>query len=166
MSRGFVKESDQEEMPVIPPRAPLPPEETNYVTAYGMELLQKEKEQLEQEKAAIPATDEDQKRRETIVLNSKLRQLQERIDSAQVVEPPKASQKEIRFGATVSYRMLNNNKKNTFQIVGVDEADVKKKKIAFIAPIAKALMGHQAGEEVEFQLGNEKRKLEILEVKY
>ncbi len=165
MSRGFVKESDQEAMPVIPPRAPLPPGETNYVTPTGMESLLKERKQLEKEKAEIPTTDEDQKRRETTILNSKLRQLQERIDSAQIVEVPKAAD-EIRFGATVSYKTLNTKKQNTFQIVGVDEADIKKKKIAFTAPIARALIGHKTGEVADFQLGNETRKLEILEIRY
>ena len=50
MSRGFVKEGDQEETPIIPQRAALPVGATNYVTPAGMELLQTEREQLEHER--------------------------------------------------------------------------------------------------------------------
>ena len=46
MSRGFVKEEDQEEAPFIPPRAALPPGVTNYVTPQGYQELIKEREDL------------------------------------------------------------------------------------------------------------------------
>ncbi len=44
MSRGFVKEDDQEEIPVVPPRAFLPEGLTNYVTRVGMDELLAEKQ--------------------------------------------------------------------------------------------------------------------------
>lgn len=43
MNRGFVKESDQEESPIIPTRAPLPNGVANYVTPQGKEMLREEK---------------------------------------------------------------------------------------------------------------------------
>jgi len=46
MSRGFVKEDDQEEIPLVPPRANLPEGVTNYVTQSGMDALLVEKENL------------------------------------------------------------------------------------------------------------------------
>ena len=49
MSRGFVKEEDQEATPIIPPRAPLPDGVPNYVTPQGLNQLQAEKETLEEE---------------------------------------------------------------------------------------------------------------------
>lgn len=42
MSRGFVKEDDQEEAPIIPPRAALPSGQTNYVTPNGLKELKEE----------------------------------------------------------------------------------------------------------------------------
>jgi transcription elongation factor GreB len=42
MSRGFVKEDDQEEAPIIPPRAALPNGVTNYVTPNGLQELKTE----------------------------------------------------------------------------------------------------------------------------
>ena len=53
MSRGFVKEDDQEEAPFIPPRASLPAGVTNYVTARGMQLLLEERTQLGGDRALI-----------------------------------------------------------------------------------------------------------------
>ena len=50
--------------------------------------------------------------------------------------------------------------------MGVDEADVTKSKIAFVAPIARAVTGANKGEEVDFKLGNEIRVLKILDIQY
>ncbi len=60
----------------------------------------------------------------------------------------------------------NTNSFQQFQIVGVDEANVKQKKIAFVAPIAKAVTGLKVGQKTEFKLGNEARILEVLEIDY
>ena len=50
MSRGFVKEDDQEEIPIVPPRADLPEGVANYVTQVGMNELLAEKQMLVNEK--------------------------------------------------------------------------------------------------------------------
>lgn len=166
MSRGFVREGDQEEAPIIPPRAALPDGAINYVTPFGMERLMDEKATLEKEITELSTTDETERRRELAVLNGKLDLLQERIASARVLDPTQQPKDEIRFGATVTYRMLANKMVNTFQIVGVDEADLKLKKIAFVAPIVVAITGHKVDDIIDFKLGNEIRKIEILEIKY
>ena len=61
MSRGFVKEDDQEEIPMVPPRAHLPEGVTNYVTQVGMNELLAEKKMLENEKR-IKQTEKDIKK--------------------------------------------------------------------------------------------------------
>ena len=53
MSRGFVKEDDQEEAPFIPPRAPLPQGAINYVTPRGLHQLQQEKLRLESDRKSV-----------------------------------------------------------------------------------------------------------------
>ena len=166
MSRGFVREGDQEEPPIIPPRAALPEGAINYVTAFGMDQLLDEKTTLEKERTELSAINETEHRRELAVLNGKLNLLQERITSARILDSSQQPKDEIRFGATVTYRMLANKLVNTFQIVGVDEADLKLKKIAFVAPIAVAITGHKVGDIVDFKLGNETRKLSILSIEY
>lgn len=166
MSRGFVKEEDQEEAPMIPPRAALPDGAINYVTPLGMQQLLDERALLETQKLELSPDDETEHRRDTAVLNGKLNLLQERIISARILDPADQAKDVVRFGDKVTYKMLANKKIHTFQIVGVDEADIKKDKIAFVAPIAVAITGSKVCDIVDFQLGKEIRKIEILEIRY
>lgn len=164
MSRGFVKEEDQEEAPVIPPRAELPAGVTNYVTPLGYDLLLQEKKTLEKEQKNLPQENETERRRASMVIDGKLQLLVERIRSARILSLAKQPQNEVRFGAVVKFKKGNRNL--SFQLVGVDEADVKQQKIAFTAPLAKTLLGAQVGETVIFKLGKENQKLRILEISY
>ncbi|MDT0293611.1 GreA/GreB family elongation factor [Mesonia ostreae] len=164
MSRGFVKEEDQEEAPLIPPRAALPMGVTNYVTQNGKDALLQERKNLEETRSKIDLKDEQAKRREQAVVDGKLQLLQERIASARVISLEKQPQDEVRFGAKVEF--ILNKAKQKFQIVGVDEADVKNKKISFTAPIAKALMGAKVNEKVDFKLGADSKRIKVLAIAY
>lgn len=164
MSRGFVKEDDQEEAPMIPPRAALPAGETNYVTPNGLKELKNEEEELINERANLEKGNETERRRAQAVIDGNLKLLRERINTARVLDPKDQPEDEVRFGAVVEFKQNGNTQK--FQIVGVDEADVKKQKIAFVAPIAKAVTGKKVGDKVDFKLGEETRKLEILKITY
>ena len=166
MSRGFVKEEDQEEAPFIPPRASLPAGVTNYVTPEGLEQLVNEKKGLEEERKNLTAENDVEKRRSLAVMNGTINLLQDRIGSARILNPTEQPKDEVRFGATVCLENINTNSQQKFQIVGVDEANVKIKKIAFVAPIARAVTGRKKGEIVDFQLGEEIRKLKIKEISY
>lgn len=166
MSRGFIKEDDQEEAPIIPPRAALPDGTINYVTPKGMRLLLTEKEDLEKEIRTLSIPDEQAKRRAINILTAKLNQLQERILSARILNAEDQPRDEVRFGAIVTYQFLTDSKTHTFQIVGVDEANIEAGKIAFVAPIARALTGNKEGTQIDFKLGNETRKLKILKIEY
>ncbi len=164
MSRGFVKEDDQEEAPIIPPRAALPAVETNYVTPNGLKELKNEEEALIEERANLDKQNDTERRRAQAVIDGKLKLLRERISTARLLKPEDQPADEVRFGALVE--LLQNGNKQEFQIVGVDEANVKKQKIAFVAPIAKAVTGKKVGDKVDFKLGEEIRKLEILKITY
>ncbi|MGW1455986.1 GreA/GreB family elongation factor [Salegentibacter agarivorans] len=164
MSRGFVKEDDQEEAPIIPPRAALPAGETNYVTPNGLKELKEEEEKLIAERANLDKENETERRRAQAVIDGNLKLLRERISTARVLDTKEQPEDEVRFGALVELKQNGNIQK--FQIVGVDEADVKKQKIAFVAPIAKAVTGKKVGDKIDFKLGEETRKLEILKITY
>lgn len=166
MSRGFVKEGDQEETPIIPPRAALPAGAINYVTPTGLEILKNERQQLENERANLSTTHEQQRRIELAVIQGKMELLQERIATARVLDPAEQPQDEVRFGATVHYKILPSPLVQKFQIVGVDEADVKKGKIAFVAPLARAITGHKEGDRIPFKLGGVEKELLLVSVKY
>ena len=169
MSRGFVKEEDQEEAPFIPPRASLPPGVTNYVTPQGHKQLQEEREALEKERKNLNISSDKDRRHAVAVIDGKLNLLNERLASARILDPKEQPENEVRFGATVSFRPLlgpQKNKEQSFTIVGVDEANVKQRKIAFLAPLAKALTGKKKGEKAHVQMGGAMQELEILNIEY
>lgn len=166
MSRGFVKEEDQEEAPFIPSRAALPDGVINYVTPQGIQALETEKYKLEQELLDLDIEDEKERRHTRTVINGKLDLLNQRISSARVINPEDQPENEVRFGAKVKLLNLKSKTQQEFQIVGVDEADVRKQKIAFIAPVARAVNGKRKGETAVLQLGAEQRSFEVLEISY
>lgn len=151
MSRGFVKEGDQEEVPMILPRAFLPSGVTNYVTPEGLRLLHDEMESLKEEWTAAGSNYVTKN-----YLDAKMRLLSERISSAVVVDTTKANPDIVSFGMYVRY----NDK--TIRIVGVDEADASKGLISFLSPIAKSLIGKKKGDVFEIKVP---KGTEIVEVK-
>ena len=168
MSRGFVREDDQEEPVFIAPRAPLPPDMENLVTSRGIGLLHEERERLETERASVQGSDEVARRRELAEINGKLDLLNGRIASARLVEPDDRPMDEVRFGATVTFRIVKGPQQGTertFTLVGVDEASIAEGRIAFIAPIAQALLGRKAGDIIEFRLGDRVQHLEVLDIR-
>ncbi|MCO6483426.1 MAG: GreA/GreB family elongation factor [Flavobacteriales bacterium] len=162
MSRGFVREGDQEEPVFIPPRAPLPTGYDNLVTPRGLELLHAERVELERQRAEVDLPDGPARRRELAEINGRLALLAERIASARVVEPRQGSDGEVRFGSTVTFVISagpQQGARRTFTLVGVDEAKVAEGRIAFTAPVAQALMGKKAGQLAEFRLGTQVQAL-------
>jgi len=169
MSRGFVKEEDQEEPPFIPPRAALPTGVINYVTPEGYQELIKERENLEEKLSNLELKDEKEKRHARATFSGSLNLLNERISSARILKLSEQPQDEARFGARVKFKILTGEQKGTihqFKLVGVDEADIKENKIAFVAPIARALTGKKVGEIAEISMAGEKQQMEILEIEY
>src|SRR5450759_5808038 len=87
MSRGFVKEEDQEEIPIVPQRAYLPEGVTNFVTRVGMDQLLAEKQMLVNEKDNLSSANENEKRIALNYINAKLHLLNNRIAEAKLVNP-------------------------------------------------------------------------------
>ncbi len=166
MSRGFVKEEDQEEIPIVPPRAHLPDGITNYVTQVGMNALLEEKEVLMGELGMVESENENERRIAVNHINAKLQLLNNRIATAKIIHLEDQPKEEIRFGATVSLKIMATNTTQKFQIVGVDEADITKGKIAFISPLARTLIQKKVGEKAVLQLAKEERVFKILDISY
>ncbi|MBR5377823.1 MAG: GreA/GreB family elongation factor [Bacteroidales bacterium] len=148
MSRGFIKEGDQEEIPRVPMRAYLPEGVPNYVTKEGLVALKEELKDLEAER--VKAGDN------YIMVNfldTSIKLLVDRINSAVEVDLSKSNKDTVSFGAWVRYNG------RVMRIVGVDEADVNKGLISFISPIAKMLIGKKSGDIIELK-GSEKIKVE------
>lgn len=143
MSRGFIKEGDQEEIPRVPPRAYLPEGVPNYVTKEGLDALKEELKNLETER--VKAGDN------YIMgnfIDATMKLLIDRINSAVEVDLSKANKNTVSFGAWVRYNG------RVVRIVGVDEADVNIGLVSFISPIAKSMIGKRAGDIID--LGKER----------
>lgn len=99
-------------------------------------------------------------------IEGRIKEIEAKLANAQVIEP-KLLDAEGRcvFGATVDLEE-KNGEAVTYQIVGDDEADIKKGKISVSSPIARAIIGKYAGDRVEVQTPGGVRKYEVLEVRY
>jgi len=166
MSRGFVKEDDQEEVPIVPQRAYLPEGVTNFVTSTGMDQLLAEKQMLIHEKNNLSSTDENEKRISLNFINAKLQLLNNRIAEAKVVDLKEQPQNEVRFGAIVTLKTGVSGNIQIFWIVGVDEADIAKGKISFISPLAKALLNKKVGDKITLKRDREDIIFEIMDIAY
>jgi transcription elongation factor GreB len=166
MSRGFVKEDDQEEVPIVPQRPYLPECVTNFVTRTGMDQLLAERQMLIHEKDNLSSTNENEKRISLNYINAKLQLLNNRIAEAKVVDLKEQPQNEIRFGALVTLKTGVSGNIQIFRIVGVDEADIAKSKISFISPLAKALINKKVGDRITLKRDREDIVFEIMDVAY
>lgn len=165
MSRAFTKEEAPGGPVLVPPRAPLPAGAKNYVTPSGLDLLNAERVELEAERAALEdLADEDERKRALAVLNGRLADLEARIASARVVRHDPVPD-EVRFGATVALATADGEKRR-FTIVGVDEAATAPDRVAFFAPIARAVTGRSVGDTVTLQTPRGEETFTVTEVRY
>lgn len=144
MSKAFTKDDRPDEPVVVRHRPSLPEGLPNYTTRRGLEGLRD-----------LLATTEPGARRA---------ELEQRIATA-VVAPTPVNRDEIRFGARVKMRDANGALRE-IQIVGVDEADPGAGLVAFVAPLARALLGRRAGDQVTVRAPGGADELEILAVDY
>ena len=150
MSVAFRRESDDEH---LEPKfeIPLPPG-PNLVTARGRALIDERVAALTAQVAALDAGPElDSAKRD-------LRYWQTRQVTAELVPPPSGAT--VEFGTTVRFTL--NGRERTLSIVGHDEADPASGRIAYSAPLVRAMTGAAAGDVVEF--GGDAEGIEVLAV--
>jgi transcription elongation factor GreB len=144
MSKAFTKDDRPDEPVVVRHRPALPDGVPNYVTARGLRALRDE----------LAAAEPGPRRQD----------LERRIAAA-VLAPPPADRDEVRFGARVRLRDLDGQIRQV-QIVGVDQANPADGLIAFVAPLARALLGRRVGDPVTVRAPGGAEELEILAIDY
>jgi transcription elongation factor GreB len=158
VSKAFTKDDGPAEAPIPRRRAPLPAGVPNYVTARGLRALR-------DELAALDATAPAGATAVDVQAHAARRaELEQRIAGA-VVTPPPADRAEIRFGARVRAATSGGDVRD-IRIVGVDEADPAAHAIAFVAPLARALLGRRAGDVVTVRAPAGEEELTVLDVAY
>jgi transcription elongation GreA/GreB family factor len=153
VSRAFVKETD-ETFESLPDRAVSAHE--NLVTPEGLELIEAALARLRQERAlAQRANDRTAQAR----IARDLRYWTSRLATARVVRVPKDAAV-VRFGCTVTIAR-DDERRESYRIVGEDEADPSRGTLSYVSPVARALLGKQVGDVV--RVGSS--EAEILEIK-
>ncbi len=99
-------------------------------------------------------------------IEGRVGELEDKIARAEVIDVSKLSGKTVKFGATVTLIDEDTEEKRIFQLVGEDEADVKNRRLAITAPLARALIGKKVGEVVEVNTPKGEKAYEIRRVRF
>jgi len=100
-------------------------------------------------------------------IEGRIKDIEGKLSHAQVIDVASLDAGgKVVFGATVVLLDLNTDEEKTYQIVGVDEADLKHAKISVTSPVARALIGKSEGDEVALEAPGGTHEFEILEVRY
>ena len=152
MSRAFVKETDAvDALPERPVSA-----HPNYVTAHGLALIDEALARSEKDYAAAQAAAD----RDALASSGRdLHYWQQRRASAELVPPP-ADTDTVHFGSTVTIER-DDGRRQTWRIVGEDEADPAKGTLSYVSPVAKALAGRKVGDLVT--AGNSEAEIVAIE---
>jgi transcription elongation factor GreA len=99
-------------------------------------------------------------------IEGRVAELEDKIARAEVIDVTKLSGKQIMFGATITVVDEDTDEKNSYQIVGPDEADVKSKRLSITSPLARAVIGKKVGDTVEVTTPNGSKSYEIVKVAF
>jgi transcription elongation factor GreB len=180
MNKAFVKETDQDEDE--PDTVPaLPAGTKNYMTSRGYRLLKDELENLVKverphlvQVVSWAASNGDRSENGDYIYGKKrlreidrrIRFLIKRLETSVVIDPLlHENTDQVFFSATVTVCDADGES-NTYQIVGIDEADVSCGRISWISPLAKALLKAREGDLVRFMSPAGWRELEVVEIVY
>lgn len=146
MSRAFVKEDTPDTAPL--PDLPVSPH-PNYVTPRGLGALQDRLAALQTRLAALRARADRLDRLPERAAERDIRYVEARLKSAIPVTPP-ACPSQVAFATRVTVADADGHR-TTYEIVGEDEADASLGRIAPQSPLARALLGAQVGDSVEWR---------------
>lgn len=99
-------------------------------------------------------------------IEGRIKELEDKVSRAEVIDVPKLKSDTVKFGATVTVVDEESEEEATYQIVSEYEADIKAGMIALTAPIARALIGKQKGDSVEVKTPKGTKVYEVLKVEY
>jgi len=100
------------------------------------------------------------------LIEGRIKELEHKLASAQLVDTSKATPGTVVFGATVRLEDQDTGGMVTYRIVGADESDIKQKKISVNSPIARALIGRKVGDSVEVKIPAGEKEFTILDVSF
>jgi transcription elongation factor GreA len=100
-------------------------------------------------------------------IEGRIQEVESKLSAAQIIDPSEVeADGKVVFGATVELEEEESGDKVTYQIVGQDEADLKKGLVNISSPIARALIGKEVGDTAEVQAPGGLKRYEIVSVSY
>lgn len=99
-------------------------------------------------------------------IEGRIAELEGKISLADVIDVSKLSGTHIKFGATITLIDEDTAENHTYQIVGGDEADIRKGKLSITSPLARALIGKTVGDMVEVTAPSGGRAYTVLKVEF
>ncbi|WP_341894804.1 transcription elongation factor GreA [Ferrovibrio terrae] len=99
-------------------------------------------------------------------IETRILEVEDKLSRAEVIDVSKLSGDKVKFGATVVLADEDTDEESTYQIVGADEADIKAGLLSITAPLARALVGKSAGENVEVSTPGGAKAYEIVSVAF
>jgi transcription elongation factor GreA len=100
------------------------------------------------------------------MVEAQIKDLEDKLSRSEVIDPARLSGNRVAFGATVSLSNVETSEASTYQIVGADEASIEDGSISVSAPLARALIGKEVGDEVTVTLPGGRRTYEITDVTF
>ena len=100
------------------------------------------------------------------LLEAQIRDLEDKLARAQVIDPTTLSGNRVVFGATVVLMDVETGEERTYKIVGECEADVENGLISVKSPLARALIRREVGDEVQIPSKGGPRTVEIVDIKF
>ena len=100
-------------------------------------------------------------------IEGRILEIDSKLAAAQIIDPSTLDAGgRVAFGATVDLEEESSGQGVTYQIVGDDEADLKKGLVSISSPIARSMIGKEAGDVAEVQAPGGVKRYEIVEVRY
>ncbi|MBD22589.1 MAG: transcription elongation factor GreA [Alphaproteobacteria bacterium] len=99
-------------------------------------------------------------------IEGRISELENKISRAEVIDSSSLDNSRIAFGATVEITDLSNDKKHTYKIVGVDEADIEQNLISISAPLCKAMINKKIDDVVEVNTPNGVKEYQINSISF
>src|SRR5215471_1328054 len=99
-------------------------------------------------------------------IEGRIKEIEDKLARAEVIDPKKLAGDKVAFGATVRLSNTKTDEEVTYRILGADESDINNGSISITSPLARSLLGKEAGDEVKVRMPGGERVYEILEVAF
>jgi transcription elongation factor GreA len=99
-------------------------------------------------------------------IETRIREMEQRLSSATVIDTAGLSSDRVVFGATVLLQDDDKGEEVSYTIVGIDEADVSQGKISISSPIARGLIGKEEGDSIAIKTPGGVRNYTIMEISF